>query len=82
MCFFKPPKIDMPETPTPAPLPPPVEDAPKVESVEFGGKKESVEDVTGVKGSGSSGKSALKIQKTHKPVTNTTGANVGLNTVR
>lgn len=81
MCFFSAPKISVPETPTPAPLPPPVEDAPKVESVEFGGQGTKTSELTGVKGSGSSGKESLKIKKTEPPKPKTTGANIsGLNT--
>ncbi|QOC54762.1 hypothetical protein [Aeromonas phage T7-Ah] len=83
MCFFSAPKISVPDTPTPAPLPPPVEDAPKVESVEFGGEGSKTSDLTGVKGSGTSGKESLKIKKEAKtPKPKTTGANIGLNAAR
>lgn len=82
MCFFSAPKISVPDTPAPAPLPPPVEDAPKVESVEFGGEGSKISDLTGVKGSGTSGKEALKIKKNEAPKPKTTGANIGLNSVR
>lgn len=78
MCMFKPPKISTPDTPTPAPLPPPIEDAPKVESVEFGGgaKEDDTEKATGIKGDKATGKSSLKIKKS--PVNNKTGTNYSI----
>lgn len=76
MCFMKSPKISVPDTPTPAPLPPDPESAKKVESVEFGGEKQNTADVTGVQGSGTSGKSSLKIKK-DTTTSIKTGANIG-----
>lgn len=77
MCMFKAPKISVPDTPTPAPLPPPIEDAPKVESVEFGGDaKTDTEDATGVKGDKSTGKGSLKI--TRSSVNKNVGANYAI----
>lgn len=67
MCFMSAPGIFIPNTPTPAPLPPPIEDAPKVESIDFGGGAETEsEKSSGVKGKKSSGKSSLKIPKKKK----------------
>lgn len=77
MCFFKAPNITVPDTPTPAPLPPPIEESPKVESVDFGGGVESdTETASGVKGQKATGKSSLKIEKEKKPVTSKVGANL------
>lgn len=77
MCFSA-PKITVPETPTPAPLPPPVEDAPKVEGVDFGGSAETdTETASGVKGEKSKGKSSLKVKR--EPATTKTGANYTMN---
>lgn len=77
MCFFSTPKITVPDTPTPAPLPPPVDDAPKVESIDFGGGvKSDTETASGIKGEKSKGKGSLKIEK-KKPLTpSKTGANL------
>lgn len=67
MCFMSMPKIATPVTPTPAPLPPPIDDAPKVDSIDFGGGAETdSEKASGVKGEKSSGKSSLKITKKKK----------------
>lgn len=76
MCFSA-PKISIPDTPTPAPLPPPLEDAPKVESVEFGGSAETdTETASGIKGEKAKGKSSLKVKKT-MTAPKTTGVNYG-----
>ena len=62
MCFST-PKISVPEVKTPDPLPDPT-DAPKVESVDFGGSSDSdTETASGIKGEKSKGKSSLKINK-------------------
>ena len=76
MCFA--PSVKIPETPTPAPLPPPLEDAPKVESVDFGGegKNTNTEDATGIAGKSSLGKGSLKIEKNKAPSAKKTGANI------
>lgn len=76
MCFA--PSVKIPETPTPAPLPPPLEDAPKVESVDFGGegKNTNTEDATGIAGKSSLGKGSLKIEKNKTPAVKKTGANI------
>ncbi|MGL5583274.1 MAG: putative phage head protein [Cetobacterium sp.] len=78
MCFSA-PKISVPDTPTPAPLPPPIEDAPKVEGVEFGGSAETdTETASGIKGEKSKGKSSLKVKK--EPMApKKTGANIQMN---
>lgn len=73
MCFA--PKVSIPDTPTPAPLPPPIEDAPKVESVDFGGDRADNEDATGFEGKSKLGKGSLKIEKT-PAMPKTTGANL------
>lgn len=74
MCMFKQPKITVPDTPVPAPLPPPIEDAKKVEEIDFGGdSKSTTEDASGIKGSKESGKGSLKIQRS--PVNKNVGAN-------
>ncbi|MGL5566927.1 MAG: putative phage head protein [Plesiomonas sp.] len=73
MCFA--PSVKIPETPTPAPLPPPLEDAPKVESVDFGGDKTNTEDASGFAGKTKQGKGSLKIEKT-PAMPKVTGANV------
>ena len=72
MCFA--PSVKIPDTPTPAPLPPPLEDAPRVESVDFGGDKTDTEDASGFAGKTKLGKGSLKIEK---PSTSakSTGAN-------
>lgn len=63
MCFMKAPKISTPEVKTPDPLPEPA-DAPKVESVDFGGSSASdTQTASGVKGEKAKGKSSLKISK-------------------
>lgn len=77
MCFA--PSIKVPDTPTPAALPPPLEDAEKVESVDFGGNgqgKTDTMDATGYAGKSSLGKGSLKIEKEKTPMKKTTGANV------
>lgn len=76
MCLFKTPEITVPDVKTPAPLPPPIEEAPTVESVDFGGGVESdTETASGVKGEKKTGKSSLKIEK--KPLTKSkVGANL------
>lgn len=62
MCMFKPPKMEA--SPTPAPLPPPIETVKTVESVDFGSTgKADTEKATGIKGDKSTGKSSLKISK-------------------
>lgn len=63
MCFFKAPTVNVPEVKTPDPLPDPA-DAPKVESVDFGGSAETdTETASGIKGEKAQGKSSLKINK-------------------
>jgi len=77
MCFSA-PKITVPDTPTPAPLPPPIEDAKKVESVDFGGSaKTDTEDATGIKGEKAKGKASLKINKNQVNPKMKVGANNG-----
>lgn len=64
MCFMKAPNISTPQVSTPAPLPDPA-DAPKVETVDFGGSSESdTETASGIKGEKAQGKSSLKINRT------------------
>lgn len=75
MCFMKAPKISTPEVKAPEPLADPA-DAPKVESVDFGGSSESdTTTASGIKGEKAKGKSSLKINKT--PTVSKTGANLG-----
>jgi hypothetical protein len=63
--MFKQPKITVPDTPVPAPLPPPIEDAKKVEEIDFGGAgKTNTEDASGIKGSKDTGKGSLTIKRT------------------
>lgn len=74
MCFMKAPKISTEQVVAPPALPEP-EDAPKVESVQFGGSADSdTETASGVKGMKAKGKSSLKIAK---PTAPKTGVNVG-----
>lgn len=75
MCFG--PSVKIPDTPTPAPLPPPIEDAPKVESVDFGGAgtKNDTEEASGFTGKSKLGKGSLKIEKNTQPANKVTGAN-------
>lgn len=76
MCFA--PSVKIPDTPTPAPLPPPLEDAPKVESVDFGGEnKNDTEDASGFAGKTKLGKGSLKIEKS-----NTAAKSTGANYIR
>lgn len=80
MCFFKTPKIEVPEVATPAATPPPLEDAPSVKGVDIGGDdKESKE--LGAKKSNKKGKSALKIEKS-KPAATGVNRNLGMNNTR
>lgn len=73
MCFMKAPKISTEQVVAPPPLAEP-EDAPKVESVQFGGSADSsTETASGVKGLKAKGKSSLKIAK---PVAPKTGVNL------
>lgn len=63
MCFMKAPSISTPQVVAPAPLPEP-EDAPKVETIDFGGSSESdTETASDIKGEKSKGKSSLKIAR-------------------
>jgi len=77
MCFSA-PKITVPDTPTPAPLPPPIEDAKKVEGVDFGGSAETdTETASGFKGEKAKGKSSLKIKKNQANPKMKVGVNTG-----
>lgn len=73
MCFGKAPTINMPEVPTPAAAPPPLEDAEKVKGVDIGGDDEDQKEL-GAKRSAKKGKSSLRIDQPKKS-TKTTGAN-------
>lgn len=73
MCFMKTPKISTQNVTTPEPLADPA-DAPKVETVDFGGSaKKDTESASGVAGSKATGKGSLKISKPKAPVN--TGVN-------
>lgn len=75
MCMFSTPKISVPDTETPPPMPD-AEDAKRVESVDFGGSSDSdTETASGVKGKAAKGKASLKIAKA-APIAKTTGANL------
>lgn len=63
MCFMKAPSISTPQVTAPAPLPEP-DDAPKVETIDFGGSSDSnTETASGIKGEKAKGKSSLKIAR-------------------
>lgn len=74
MCFSA-PSISVPDTPTPAPLPPPIEQAPTVDSVKFGDVDTDTETASGVKGKRAKGKSSLQIKKRDPKQQARTGAN-------
>lgn len=67
MCLMKAPEIKVPDTPTPAPLPPPVDTAATVDSVKFGSESDT-ETSSGIKGKSSKGKKSLQVDK-KKPAT-------------
>lgn len=79
MCLFKVPEIKIPDTPIPAPLPPELDSAKTVESIDFGGgAKLETETASGIKGEKSTGKSSLKI-KTNKPKATSNRSSTGAN---
>ncbi len=69
MCFFQ-PTIETPDVPTPAPLPPPIDEEKVKGEVNFGGAQDSDKKI---------GKDSLKIAKKEKNQS-TKPANVGVNT--
>lgn len=69
MCFFDAPEINIPDTPTPAPLPPPIDEDKTVGEIQLGGQAGTDK--------GTTGKSQLKIPK-NKP-NNTLKVQTGVN---
>jgi len=57
MCFFSAPDVSIPDTPTPAPLPPPIDEEKTVGEVKFGGSDNDTKKT---------GKDSLKITKKPK----------------